>query len=62
MEISEEQFKSFKPGAVEEIRPRILREQLGMEEQKEAAKPGKPGRPGKPGKPKPTPKRTRRRN
>ena len=56
------QLGNLKPGAVEEIRPRILREQLGMEEQKEAAKPGKPGRPGKPGKPKPTPKRTRRRN
>ncbi|HKL46740.1 MAG TPA: pseudouridine synthase [Roseovarius sp.] len=56
------QLGNLKPGAVEEIRPRILREQLGMEEEKDLPKPGNPTRRGKPGKPKPTPKRTRRRN
>jgi len=47
------QLGTLKSGAVEEIRPRILRDQLGMSEEKEAAKPGKPA--------KPKPQRTRRR-
>jgi len=47
------QLGTLKTGAVEEIRPRILRDQLGMSEEKEAAKPGKSA--------KPKPQRTRRR-
>ncbi|MEQ8922929.1 MAG: pseudouridine synthase, partial [Roseovarius sp.] len=46
------QLGQLKPGEVEEIRPRVMREQLGMKED----------RPGKSGKPdaKPVPQRTRR--
>ncbi|NHQ73791.1 rRNA pseudouridine synthase [Roseovarius gahaiensis] len=36
------QLGNLKTGAVEEIRPRILRDQLGMTEEKETAKPAKP--------------------
>ncbi|WP_288941214.1 pseudouridine synthase [uncultured Roseovarius sp.] len=36
------QLGNLKTGAVEEIRPRILRDQLGLKDEKEAAKPGKP--------------------
>lgn len=36
------QLGNLKTGAVEEIRPRILRDQLGMSEEKETAKPAKP--------------------
>ncbi|MGQ3489132.1 pseudouridine synthase [Roseovarius pacificus] len=36
------QLGNLKTGAVEEIRPRILRDQLGLKDEKEVAKPGKP--------------------
>lgn len=56
------QLGQLKRGEVEEIRPRVLRDQLGLEEtpgneaQKAPAKPGRPGKPGKPG-----PKKVQRR-
>ncbi len=46
------QLGNLKTGAVEEIRPRILRDQLGMSAENEPTKPGKPA--------KPKPQRTRR--
>ena len=48
------QLGQLKPGAVEEIRPRVLRDQLGLkgpDDDTGHAKPGKSGKPGKPGKP-----------
>lgn len=36
------QLGNLKTGAVEEIRPRILRDQLGLKDETEVAKPGKP--------------------
>lgn len=51
------QLGQLKPGEVQEIRPRILRDQLGLE----APAPHTPGKPGgKPAGKRPAPKRTRR--
>ncbi len=36
------QLGNLKPGAVEEIRPKVLRDQLGMEDEKRPKTPGKP--------------------
>ena len=47
------QLGQLKPGQVEEIRPRVLRDQLGMPQEPEVEKPAKPGRPAKPQRPKP---------
>lgn len=44
------QLGQLKPGEVQEVRPRVLRDQLGIKEEDAAQKPGKPG-----------PRRTRRR-
>ena len=56
------QLGDLKVGAVEEIRPKVLRDQLGLESPKTDTpntpqKPKKPTRPGKPGKPNVTRKR-----
>lgn len=46
------QLGQMKPGEVQEVRRKILRDQLGLEpEPVGTAKPSKPGRPGKPGAP-----------
>ncbi|WP_323767083.1 pseudouridine synthase [Antarctobacter sp.] len=46
------QLGQLKPGEVEEVRRKILRDQLGLEpEPVGTAKPGKPGKPGRPAKP-----------
>lgn len=42
------QLGQLKPGEVEEIRPRVLRDQLGMPQEPEVEKPGKPLRPQRP--------------
>jgi 23S rRNA pseudouridine2605 synthase len=47
------QLGQLKPGAVEEIRPRVMRDQLGMPQEPEAE-------PAKPARPKPQPQRRRR--
>ena len=43
------QLGQLKPGAVEEIRPRVLRDQLGIKREAETEQPAKPGKPGKQG-------------
>ncbi len=54
------QLGQLKPGAVEEVRPRVLRDQLGLSApEPEPDSPKRPGKPGKPGKPRPVRRRRR---